>query len=745
MKIFKVLLLIFFVLSLTKVYSEEVKEIKINGNQRISNDTIKMFSKIKIGQNIDDFQLDDVLKDIYGSLFFKNVSVEFKNHILIINVEENPIIENINYSGIKADKILEEIRNDRRLKPRSSYNESLFKTDKDNIINILKDRGYYFSKVDTLIEELGDNKVNLNYKISLGEKSKIKKITFIGNKIYKNKKLRNLIVSEEYKFWKIISGKKFLNQNIIKLDERLLKNFYLNKGYYNVEINSSFAKLLNKNEFELIFNINPKEKIYFNNIKLDIPKDFDRNNFNSINDLFNEIKNTHYSINKVEKILEKIEVVTINEQNLSVKATIDEKIVDNKLDIVFKIDETEKYFVEKINIFGNNVTEETVIRNQFEIDEGDPFNEILQNKTINNIQSLNFFRSVNSEILTDEENKSKEINITVKEKPTGEIFAGAGAGTDGGSISLGIKENNYLGKGLKVKADGTLTSESFKGQFNVTNPNYKNSDKSLFFNFQALELDRLKASGYKTNKTGFDIGTGFELYDDLFFNLATRSYYEKIDTNSSASAKQKKQEGDYWDSFLNFNFDLDKRNQKFKTSSGYRSSYGIDLPIVSDSNTLTNRYFYKHYMEIYDENISSFTFYASTANSLTGEDIKLSERLYVPVNRLRGFEKGKVGPKDGKDYVGGNFVTSVNFSSTIPQILPNLENIDISLFADAANVWGVDYDSSLNDGNKIRSSVGLGIDWFTVVGPMNFTFAEAISKSDTDKTETFRFNIGTSF
>ena len=152
---------------------------------------------------------------------------------------------------------------------------------------------------------------------------------------------------------------------------------------------------------------------------------------------------------------------------MSVKASVEETIVDDKLNIIFKIDETEKYFVERINIFGNNVTQESVIRNRLVIDEGDPFNEILQNKSINNVKALNFFRNVESEILSDENNKTKTINITVEEKPTGEIFAGAGAGTDGATVSLGVTENNYLGKGLSLKAEGTLSEDSIKGQFRV--------------------------------------------------------------------------------------------------------------------------------------------------------------------------------------------------------------------------------------------------------------------------------------
>ena len=137
--------------------------------------------------------------------------------------------------------------------------------------------------------------------------------------------------------------------------------------------------------------------------------------------------------------------------------------------------------------------------------------------------------------------------------------------------------------------------------------------------------------------------------------------------------------------------------------------------------------------------------YGKSANSITNDDVKLSERVYLPASRLRGFQSGKVGPKDGNDFIGGNYATSVNISSTLPQILPNAQNLDVSMFLDAGNVWGVDYDSSLDDTNKIRSSVGFGIDWFTLIGPLTISLTHPISKADTDKTESFKFNLGTTF
>ena len=207
---------------------------------------------------------------------------------------------------------------------------------------------------------------------------------------------------------------------------------------------------------------------------------------------------------------------------------------------------------------------------------------------------------------------------------------------------------------------------------------------------------------------------------------------------------KKKQDGNYFDSFIGLDFFYDKRNQTYQTTSGFFSGYNLSLPILSDTNTLTNLYDYKIFKELYENNVSTLSFMFKSANSLTGDDVKLSERLYIPGRKLRGFESGKIGPKDGNDYIGGNYVSTINVTSTIPKILENVQTVDIVMFADAANIWGVDYNSSL-DNEGIRSSIGVGLDWLTPVGPLTFSFATPITKEPDDIEETFRFNIGTSF
>ena len=744
-KIFFISLFLNIFIFISLSVSEIIKKIEINGNKRISSETILMFSKTNVGQNIKNAQINQILKDLYKSNFFNNISINFENNILLINVEEAPLIKDIKITGVKAKKYKDLIYKDMILKTRSSFNEILLLNEIKNIKLKLKKKGFYFAKVEPYMETFEDNLISIDFKINLGDKAKIRKISFIGDKIFKDKKLRSLIISEEYKFWKFISGKKFLQEDLIKIDERLLKNFYLNKGFYNVKINTSFAKLVDENEFELIFNIDPSDKIYFGDLKFILPSDFNEENYINLNKLLTELKNKPYSIYSIEKILDEINLITTTEEFKSVNAYTEENIVSNKLNIDFIINETEKIYIERINLFGNNITRESVIRNQLEIDEGDPYNEILAKKSENNLKNLNFFKSVKTN-LTEGKNKNfKILNYEFEEKATGEITAGAGAGTEGGTVFFGVKENNYLGKGLGVNADITISAESLKGNFSVTNPNYKNSDKSVFLNIKAVETNKLKDFGYKTSKTGFAMGTSFEYLDDLYFGLSASSFIEKMETDSTASDNQKKQAGNYWDTFLRLNFDYDKRNQKYKTTDGFRSIYRSDVPLISETNTLTNFYDYRSFNEFYENNVTTFSILLSNANSITGEDVKLSERLFIPSKKLRGFVNGKIGPKDGDDFIGGNYLAVINAQTNIPKIFENSQNLDAIIFLDAGSIWGVDYNSSLDDGGKLRSSIGFGIDWFTPIGPLNFTLSQAITKEDTDKKETFRFNLGTTF
>ena len=726
-------------------FSSTIDKITIKGNERITAETIKTFLPVNINDNVNEKVLNNITKELYETNFFNNVTVSLINNELIIKLSENPIVQNVVYNGIKSESLRQFITSNVKLRSRSSYVELFLKEDIASIIEKLKLRGYYFANIETQLELLDDNKLNLIYNIDLGDKAKIKKISFIGNKIFKDKKLKGIILSEESKLWKFISSKKFLNEELVNFDKRLLKNFYLNNGYYNVQISSSFAKITNNNSFELIYNIDSGEKIFFNDLSLELPVDYDKNNFSRLEKTLIELKGKPYSLNSIDKILNEIDLLVLYEEYETIDVIVNEKIKANRLNLNFQINETDKILIQKINILGNNITRENVIRNQFEIDEGDFYNKILYNKTLNNIKSLNFFKNVNGEISEDQISGDKIIDIVVEEKSTGEIGASAGVGTSGNSIGVFVKENNYLGKGIGLQSSLDLSEDSIRGVFSINNPNFNDTDKSVYTTLESSEIDKLETSGYKTSRTGFSYGTSFEILDDFNFGIGNKNYYQNIETDSTASSLQQKQKGDYWDSFLNLDFIYDKRNQKFKTSDGFKSTYSIELPLISDTNTLSNIYDYQFYTELFNDNITTLSFYAKTSSSISNDDIKLTERNFLPSRKLRGFKQGGIGPKDGNDFIGGNYASSINFSSTLPQILQENQNIDFLFFIDVGNVWGVDYSSSISDSNIIRSSAGVGVDWFTPIGPLNFSLAQPINKADTDSTETFRFNLGTTF
>ena len=522
--IFKSILILLFIT--ISANSEIIKEIKVSGNKRVSSETIKIFSEINVNKDLSTNQLNDVVKKLYSTNFFSNVEINVKKNILYISVVENPVIQTLKFEGVKNKRIIKLLKEQVEMREKSSFIENRVKNDEEKIINILRTNGYYFSKVTPKLKRNNNNTVDLIFQIELGDKAYIKKITFIGDKKIKENKLKKIIVSEETKFWKFVSSRKFLDLNRIKLDEKLLYNFYKNKGYYNVSVESSSAKVINESNFELIFNINAGKKYYFGKIDLIIPENYSPESFKKIIDVQDKLEGKIYSLDKIKKILNKIDEIALTKEFEFINAKYKENIVDNNINLLIKLEESQKFYIERINVLGNYITNENVIRNSLLVDEGDAFNEILVNKSINEIKSRRLFKSVNKSVDKGSSNELKIININVEEQPTGELFAGAGTGTSGSSLSFGIKENNYLGKGVKLDTNASISNTSMQGSFTINNPNYKNSDKSLRTSIEATKIDQMSRFGYKTTKTGFSIGQYLNNMKIFIFHLLFQTIWK---------------------------------------------------------------------------------------------------------------------------------------------------------------------------------------------------------------------------
>ena len=736
-------IILFFIFLSAHSHAEVVKKIEIKGNERISAETITIFGDISVGKNYEISDINSLIKKLYDTTFFSNISVVVKNNILSVTVKENPIINSITFEGEKAKKYKEKIRELLLLRENGSFVENNIKSDINLIKDFYRSIGFYFVKIDVEIAKLEKNRINISYLIDKGEKAKITKIYFLGDKKIREKKLRDIITSQESGWWKFISRSVYLSKGRIELDKRLLKNYYRNKGYYEVNIKSTNIEYAEGEGFVLTYNINAGNRYKFKKVFANVSETLDKNAFLSLENEFDKLVGKYYSQRKLKSVLDKIDKLSEQKELQFINHSILETLDGNGVEVKINIFEGEKVIIERINIVGNSVTNDSVIRSALIVDEGDPFSTLLVNKSINEIKARNIFGKVEHEVFPGSSDDLKVLEISVEEKATGELMAGAGIGTDGTSFQFSITENNWLGRGVQLQSAINVSEHKISGNILLNNPNYNYSGNAVKTALEISSTDRSNTSGFQSSRTGFELGTGFEQYENVFISPEISIALEDIEVDEDATAAVKKMEGNFFNADLTYAISLDKRNQRFRPTQGYKTTFRQSLPLIQDSSSILNGIDVSAYHGFSEDLIGSLKIYARTINGIDS-DVRLTNRLFIPRNRLRGFNTYRVGPKDGEDYIGGNYITAVNAEAQLPNLLPESYRTDFSLFLDTANVWGVDY-TTVDETDKIRSSIGVSANVYTTIGPLTFTFAESISKSSNDETETFNFRIGTSF
>ena len=742
-KIFITSILFVIIQSITS--AEIINKLKVEGNERISKETIVVFGDIVIGSNYESGDVNLLIKKLYESNFFSNISAEINNGELSIFVSENPIIQSVELNGESARKYIKKINEIILLKEKNAYVKNNLKSDINVIKEFYRSLGFYFVNIDVDMEMLEKNRVNIIYTIDKGKKASIAKIHFLGEKKVRDLKLRDIITSQVARPWKFISQNIYLNKGRVELDKRLLENYYKNIGYYEVEISSSNVEYSEGEGFVLTFSIDAGKRYKFKKIYADVSPALDKSSFLSLEKEFNKVIGDFYSQKKLTSILEKIDELSESKELQFINHGVVETLIDDGVEVKINIFEDQKFTIERINIVGNAVTNDSVIRGELAVDEGDPYSVLLVNKSINKLRARNLFANINKKVYEGSSFDQKILEISVEEKATGEISAGAGIGTDGTTFMFAIKENNWLGKGVQIDTSVAVSQEKITGNLGLVNPNYKFSGNAVFADLTLSSTDTAATTGYKSQKTGFSLGTQFEQYENIYLAPSFAVSYEEIITSAAASAAIKKQAGTYSNADFMYSIISDQRNQSYGPTSGYRAHFEQTLPLILDSAALSNTFNLTKYHALSDNVVGTIKFQARSINGLNDEDVRLSRRLYISKKRLRGFEVMQTGPKDGNSYVGGNYSTAFGLEAQLPNLLPEATKTDISIFIDTANLWGVDYSNSLGNSNKIKSSIGIAADVFTVVGPLSFTIAQDITKASTDKTQFFNFGLGTSF
>ena len=740
----KKIVLSFFLLFFSALKAEMIENVVIEGNKRISDETIKIYGEIELNKNFTESEINKVLNNLNLTNFFENIEINLNNKTLKIVVKEYPFVNQLIILGEPKKSNVEEIKKLIQIKSKRSFIKANLAKDIEIIKKLYSSLGYNFAKVDAKIKEIDKENLDLLIEIERGEQTKISSIKFIGNKDIRSRRLRDVIASSEDKFWKVLSKNTNLSENLINLDRRLLTNYYKSLGYYDIKISSNIAEINKTGNADLVYSIEEGIRYTINKISTNIDEVFDKNLFFPLNKEFKKYIGDYYSPFKIKKLLEELDRL-IEFNNLQfVEHNVKEEIKNDSINITLNIYEGPRNLVERINITGNNVTNEDVIRGELILDEGDPFVNLSLEKSIAKIKARNLFNDVTYKVNDGSKNNLKIIDINVEERPTGEISAGAGVGTSGGTIAFNIKENNWLGQGKSVGLEIQADEESLIGDFRYTNPNYNFLGNSITYSLLSEKNDKPDL-GFENSIVAAAIGTSFEQYKDIKVRLGLKASHDDLQTEDSASAALKKQNGTYSELTGNYGFTFDQRDKAFMPTSGSIITFGQSIPIAADKAFIVNTISSSFYKSLSENIIGSTKIYLASINGLGGEDVRISKRRGISSSRLRGFEKNKVGPVDGSDHVGGNYVAALNFETNLPNILPENSNADVGLFLDFGNVWGVDYDSSIDESNKLRSSTGVTVNWLSPIGPLNFVISQNLSKADTDVTESFTFNLGTTF
>jgi outer membrane protein insertion porin family len=723
----------------------EIKKVNIVGNARVNSTTIESLVDKKIN-NIDSIYINNLTKKIYDTDFFADVKVSFNQDILTITVSENPIVNFFYLNGVK-DSDLDQVNKIIKLKENNIFSSSKLKKDIEATREFFNASGYYQATIVPEIIKIDNNQINLIINIDKKEIFKIKNIYFIGNKHFSSSQLLEVVSSSEDAWWKFFSSSA-LSEQKIEYDKQLLKDFYKNKGFFDIQIESAFASLDKNNNFSLTFSINSGIKYKFGDFDLKkIGVSYEDKVINEIRIIsIKLLENQIYSTEIINKLNRQVTNYLESKKYNNFEIDIQELKKEDKINIAFQISDSQKVLINKININGNSITEEKVIRDNMLLAEGDYLNLTKAKKSVDDIKAKQLFSKVEYKIENTEKKDFKDFNLFVKEQPTGSITAGFGYGTNGGIFEAGINERNFLGQGINLNFNGRLSTEKISGVFSYNDPNFKNTSKELAMSLYS-EKDEYKNAGYDNKRVGTNLSTRYEIYEDIYFRPNIGIQHDSLDITGTVSNLLRSRQGNTLTSSVGYLFSIDSRDSKLNPTSGTVFYFSQDIDtLVSDIHAFKTSIGGTVYKElINDKFIGSAKARLANSTAINNKDIKISDRLFPSSSDLRGFELRGVGPVDTNDHIGGNNLATLSFKSTFPNPIPDSLRSTTYLFLDMGNVWGVDYSDKILSSSKIRSTTGIALDFMSPLGPLSFTYSIPISKASTDKEQNFLFNIGSSF
>lgn len=733
-----------------------ISEIEVKGNRRIDSATVRAYLPIQIGDEYDSAQADKALKTLFNTGLFSDIKIRQLGTKLLVKVSENPIIVRVSFEGNDAldDEVLTPLIN---LEPRSVYNRARVLAATQTIIQQYRRQGYYRARVEPKIIELDSSRVNVVFEIDESRKNYVEKIYFLGNEVFSAADLHSAIATTEYKFWKFLSVTDTYDPDRLEFDKQLLRNFYTRRGYADFSVEAVLAERdISSDGFYITFIINEGIRYRFgeNIFRIKIPG-ITKDNFEDlieydVGDIFDgfQIGKSRDAINA--------QAQSLGYAFIDVRPDLETNRKKNIVQVVWNIAEAPRSYIERIQISGNSHTEDSVIRREFRIQEGDAFNRTLIAQTERHIRGLGFFDNVSIEPRAGSAADKIVIEAKVAERPTGEISLGAGYSTTEGFIGdFSIKENNFQGKGQTLGISFSYAQRSQNVSLSFIEPYFFGYRLRFGSNVFYQVNDLVRTRGYRLDRTGFSLSLRFPLREDLYL---TTLY--KLQNDRVYGATVNVVEGNTLESIIGYRIIYDHRDDVRNPSDGLFLQLGQDYAGAGGQ-------------AFYMRTTGDFRWYTTLANVVSGKYIFASRlnighlyplgnyepltlnNFFLGAGNLRGFGRSGAGPRRAVGTsVGGRLYGILSNELRISSGFLTQLGLTPILFLDTAIIGDSGADTReyyavrndpVRDNFGLRISAGFSLLWESPLGPLRFDFADVLLKESYDDEQNFHFQIGVSF
>ncbi len=729
----------------------QIRDIRIQGAERIEPATIQSYMDLKVGDPMTPETLDSALKSLFSTGLFADVTLTQQGSTLLVDVMENPVINQIAFEGndkIDDPTLLSEIQ----LRPRQVFTRTRVQSDVSRLYQVYRRNGRFSVSIEPKVIKLDQNRVNLVFEIEEGSVTEVESIRFVGNKKYSDSKLRSEMSTKESEWYRILTTSDRYDPDRLAFDQELLRRFYLSQGYADFQILSAVAELANeKDRFFITITLEEGRRYKVGEVKLTSQiRDFD---VNTVRDQINIQSGEWYNADLIQESVNNLTDALGDLQYafVDVRPNTKRNREERTVDVTFNIGESPRVFVERVNVNGNVRTLDKVVRREFELVEGDPFNRTKLAKSERNVRNLDFFETVDVSTRPGSAPDKTQVDVNVSEKSTGELSIGAGFSTSDGPLAdFRIRERNLLGKGQDLALSTVIAGERTEFDLRFTEPYFMGRDVSAGFDLFHITRDFQDESSFDQRRTGGALRMGYPLSERWRQTLRYRYEKNEIDdVDSNASSFIRLQEGTRNTSAISQRLTYDNRDSVIDPTSGL--IYWLDTEFAGlggDARYVSGRTGGTYYYPVFDQVVLSVLGETGVIQGIGDEDVRINERFFLGGSTLRGFDDAGVGPRDTAtdDALGGEIFYRGSVEASFPVGLDEELGIKGHTFVDAGSLFELDDTGpTVADQSSPRVGVGVGLSWRSPFGPIRADFALPVVDEDFDEDENFRFNFGTRF